>query len=56
MYANRPVKVRFGGARLKRDCKALHHFTGIGADHVQADDAVCFSVDQQLHERALGAA
>ena len=49
-------KMRLGRARLHRHREALDRLAGVGADHVQADDAVVGVVDDELHQRALAAA
>ena len=56
MNADGAVKHRLGRARFHRHGKALHDFARVGADHVQADDAVGRVFDDQLHQGALGAA
>src|SRR3954468_11859556 len=53
MDADGGVELRLGGAELHGDGDALDHFAGVGADHVRADDALAFRVDDELHERPI---
>src|SRR6185369_5714146 len=51
--ANGGVELRLGGAELHGDGDALDDFSGVGAEHVRAHDALRGGVDDQLHENAL---
>ena len=53
--AERRVEHRLGRAGLHRHREALDRLAGVGADHVQADDAVVGVVDDELHQGALAA-
>ena len=55
MNADGAVKHGFGGTGFHGHGKALHHLARIWPHHVQAHHAVGVVVDQQLHQRALGA-
>ena len=53
MNADRGVELPLGGPGGHRHRHALNDFTGLGADHVDANHSVSGGVHDQLHERAL---